>query len=60
MDQHDAGDGDADVPRQGRQNNSTSRDSNDVSSVVVPGGYAGDLVQCYRMVQHDTGLGGGL
>ena len=41
MDQHDAGDGDADEPRQGRRDNSASRDSNDVPGVVVSGGYAG-------------------
>ena len=41
MDQHDAGDGDADEPRQGRRDNSTSRDSNDVPGMVVARSYAG-------------------
>ena len=41
MDQHDAGDGDADKPRQGRRDDSASRDSRDVPGMVVSRGYAG-------------------
>lgn len=41
MDQYDAGDGDADEPRQGRRDDSTSRDSRDVPGMVVSRGYAG-------------------
>ena len=41
MNQHDAGYGDADKPRQGRRDNSASRDSNDVPGMAVSGVYAG-------------------
>ena len=41
MDQHNAGDGDADEPRQGRRDDSTSRDSRDVPGMAVSGGYVG-------------------
>ena len=41
MDQHNTGDGDADEPRQGRRDNSASRDSNNVPGMAVSGGYAG-------------------
>lgn len=41
MDQHNSGNGDADKPRQGRRDNSASRDSNDVPGMAVSGVYAG-------------------
>jgi len=39
VNQHDAGDGDADKPWQGRRDNSTPRDSSDVPGMVVSGVY---------------------
>ena len=41
VDQQDAGDGDAGEPWQGRLDDSTSRDSNNVPGMVISGGYAG-------------------